>query len=233
MILNVKNVSAGYENKKIIEDVSFSVEKGDYVCVAGENGSGKSTLIKTIAKIVKCREGQIEYYTKRIGYLPQQTEDKKNFPASVYEVVLSGCLNSKKYPFYTKKLKQKARENIKLFKLDKLMNKQFCNLSGGQKQRVLLARAFCASEEFLILDEPVTGLDPVATEELYKIIYDLNTEKKVTVIMISHDMRTAVKYANKILHMTDGKMKFYGNTDEYLKTDIGIHFTGRCCPHYE
>ena len=152
----------------------------------------------------------------------------KNFPASCFEVVLSGCLNSLKTPFYTKKEKQLAMENMKKLDIDFLAKKKFAYLSGGEKQRVLLARAMCAGENMLILDEPVTGLDPIVTEEMYKAIKKLNEEDKVTVLMVSHDIPQASKYSSKIMHI--GKtVRFFGTSEEYISSEIGIHFTGRCC----
>lgn len=233
MILKVDSVCAGYGNEEIIKDVSFFVQKGDYICIVGENGSGKSTLVRALAHIINIKSGSINYFDVcDIGYLPQQSTDKGKLPATVYEVVLSGCLNKKKGPFFSREQKNKAKENIKLLGIDQIAQKQFCSLSGGQQQRVLLARALCASESFLLLDEPVTGLDPIVTEELYKLISKLNVEKKITVLMVSHDVEAACRYAKKVLHIK-GNVKFFGLTEDYLKTELGIHFTGRCCPHHD
>lgn len=233
MILKVESVFAGYGNEDVINNVSFTVEKGDYICIVGENGSGKSTLVRALANIINIKSGSIQYFdVKNIGYLPQQSTDKGEFPATVYEVVLSGCLNKKRGPFFTREQKNKAKENINLLGMENIAEKQFCVLSGGQKQRVLLARALCATDSFLLLDEPVTGLDPIVTDELYKLISKLNKEKGITVLMVSHDVEAATKYATKILHIK-GNVKFFGKTEEYLCTELGIHFTGRCCPHHD
>lgn len=233
MILKVDSVCAGYGNEEIINDISFSVQKGDYICIVGENGSGKSTLVRALAHIINTKSGSIQYFdVPDIGYLPQQSTEKGEFPATVYEVVLSGCLNKKKGPFFSREQKNRAKDNIKLLGIEAIAQKQFCTLSGGQKQRVLLARALCASNSFLLLDEPVTGLDPIVTEELYKLISKLNIENGITVLMVSHDVEAATKYAKKVLHI-NGTVKFFGATQDYLNTELGIHFTGRCCPHHD
>ena len=233
MILKVDSVFAGYGNEEIINNISFTVEKGDYICIVGENGSGKSTLVRAIAGIINIKSGNVQYFNgKNIGYLPQQSTDRGEIPATVYEVVLSGCLNKKRGPFFSFEQKNKAKENMKLLGIENIAQKQFCTLSGGQKQRVLLARALCATDSFLLLDEPVTGLDPIVTDELYKLISKLNKENGITVLMVSHDVVTATKYATKVLHIK-GNVKFFGKTEEYLATELGIHFTGRCCPHHD
>ena len=178
-ILACKNVSIYYDETKAVENVSFEVNQGDYVCILGENGSGKSTLIKGILGLEKLESGTIEYLNginkSQIGYLPQQTIVQKNFPASVYEVVLSGCLNRRGLkPFYSKKEKELALENMKKVQIEELKDTSYKELSGGQQQRVLLARALCASKKLLILDEPITGLDPVITNKMYELIHEIN-----------------------------------------------------------
>lgn len=231
-MLQVKDLSVSLGGTDILQNVSFCVEKGEYVGIVGENGSGKSTLIKALLGQYPLKNGSIIFSDKTIktGYLPQQS-GIKNFPASVYEVVLSGCINSlKNKPFYTKKEKAIALKNMERLDILSLKERSFKVLSGGEKQRVLLARAMCAGEDMLILDEPVTGLDPVVTESMYKAIKQLNEESGVTVIMVSHDIPAASKYCSKILHL--GKtVRFFGTNREYLESEIGIHFTGRCCEH--
>jgi len=232
MMLKVKDVSVSLGGTEILEKISFEVKKGEYVGIVGENGSGKSTLIKTILKQCPLKSGEVRFYDSliKIGYLPQQNRDK-NFPASNFEIVLSGCINGiKNKPFFTKADKEKAISNMERLGIEGLKNKSFDFLSGGEKQRVLLARAMCASEDMLILDEPVTGLDPIVTESMYEAIKKLNEEKHVTVLMVSHDIPAAAKYCTKILHI--GKtVRFFGTSKEYLESEIGIHFTGRCCEH--
>lgn len=228
-MLSVENLSVAINGTDILENISFKVNKGEYVSIVGENGSGKSTLVKTILGQVPKKSGSVVFddFVGRIGYLPQQIQIK-NFPASCFEVVLSGCLGALKTPFFTKKEKEYALNNMKKLGIEFLAKKKFTYLSGGEKQRVLLARAMCAGENMLILDEPVTGLDPLVTEEMYKIIKKLNEEDNVTVLMVSHDIVQASKYSSKILHI--GKtVRFFGTSEEYISSEIGIHFTGRCC----
>ncbi len=228
-MLTVKDLTVSLNGTDILENISFDVKKGEYISIVGENGSGKSTLIKAILGQISKKSGSIEFSEKagRIGYLPQQT-NIKNFPASSLEVVLSGCIGSMKSPFFSKKEKQTALKNMERLNISHLAKKNFTYLSGGEKQRVLLARAMCAGENMLILDEPVTGLDPLVTEEMYKLIKKLNEEEKVTVLMVSHDIPQAAKYSSKILHI-GRSVRFFGTSEEYVSSEIGIHFTGRCC----
>ena len=226
--LTCQNLSLGYENDVVIKDLSFSVERGDYLAVVGENGAGKSTLMKTLLGLLKPISGEIIFGEglKRtdIGYLPQQTVVQKDFPASVYEVVISGCLSKMGLrPFFNRKEKETAAENIGKMRLEGLEKRSYRELSGGQQQRVLLARALCATEKILRLDEPVSGLDPKVTAEMYVLSKSLNDEG-VTIIMISHDIAAAIKYANKILHV--GAHTFFGETNEYLESEIGKKFAG-------
>lgn len=223
-LISCKNMEFQYDGKTVLSDVSFDLNKGDYLCIVGENGSGKTTLINGILGIVKAKKGEIKFADNitnmDIGYLPQQTDVQKNFPASVYEVVLSGCVNRLKlFPFYTKKEKEIAEKNMELLEISNIKNKCYHNLSGGQQQRVLLARALCAAKSILLLDEPVAGLDPMVTASLYSIIKKLNVQHNITIIMVSHDIKSAVEDASHILHLGN-KPLFYGTTDDYLKTDI-------------
>ena len=203
--IECKDVSVKYENQVVLEDISFSIEAGDYLCIVGENGSGKSTLVKTILGLESAKTGEVIFgdnlNKNEIGYLPQQTQAQKDFPASVYEVVLSGCLNSKGFsPFYSMKDKKLANEMIKSLGIENIKRKSFRELSGGQQQRVLLARALCATKKIIILDEPITGLDPTVTREMYSLIKEIN-KKGITIIMVSHDINFAVNNASKILHL--------------------------------
>lgn len=234
MILKAENLSVNLGGREILKNVTFEAEKGDYICIVGENGSGKSTLVKTLLGLIKQKSGRVEFEknTGRIGYLPQQTDIKRDFPASVWEVVLSGCLNSLKHRlFYSKDDKKRTEDIMRRLGIFDIRSRRFASLSGGQRQRVLLARAVCASENLILLDEPVTGLDPIVTDELYHLISDLNKEKGITVITVSHDIAASVKYASKILHLGKGQIRFFGKTEDYLKSEIGVHFTGRCCEH--
>ena len=228
--IECENLALGYEGKAVVSGLNFKVNKGDYLCVLGENGAGKSTLIKTLLNLIDKVSGRIEYgdglKDYEIGYLPQQTMIQKDFPASVWEVVLSGNLNNKrKIPFYTKADRQEAMKNMEKLGITNLKKTCYGELSGGQQQRVLLARALCAMSNVLILDEPVTGLDPTATKEMYELIKELNVKDNVTIIMVTHDIENAVNYANKILHL--GRKKyFYGTVEEYEKSNTSDAFLG-------
>ena len=220
-----ENLSLGYEGKEVVSGISFTVGSGDYLCIVGENGSGKSTLIKTLLKLKTPISGQIErgddLESGEIGYLPQQTVVQKDFPASVREVVLSGFLNRLGFrPFYSKDEKRMANANMEKLGIASLAKTCYRDLSGGLQQRVLLARALCAASKILLLDEPVAGLDPVATAEMYDLIDALNKSGK-TIIMISHDIAAAVKYASHILHIGDQSMLFFGTTEDYLTSNAG------------
>ena len=223
--IEVNNLTLSYDGKPVIENLSFSVEKGDYLCVVGENGSGKSTLIKGILGLLKPVIGNIEFGKgegrKNIGYLPQQTQVQKDFPASVWEVVQSGHAASSRF-FFSKHDNECALHQMEVLNISNLKNLCFRELSGGQQQRVLLARELCATKTMLLLDEPVTGLDPKASTEMYEIVKGLN-KNGLTVIMISHDIGEAVYYANKILHLANDSA-FFGTTEEYLLSEAGKAF---------
>lgn len=224
--LTCKNLTLGYEGKIVVSNLNFKVTGGDYLCIVGENGSGKSTLIKTILHLLPPIKGSVTFgdglAPDEIGYLPQQTVVQRDFPASVKEIVLSGCLNRCGLrPFYNKAEKQLAKANMERLGILQLEKYCYRELSGGQQQRVLLARALCAAGKMLLLDEPVTGLDPKAMLEMYEIIKKLNAEG-ITIIMISHDIAAAVKYADHILHI--GEQIFFGTTQEYLQSDAGKIF---------
>lgn len=219
-----QNLKLGYEGNVIVEDLNFEVNAGDYLCIIGENGSGKSTLMRTILKLQAPMSGQIltgdGLKQNEIGYLPQQTPVQKDFPASVYEIVLSGCLNKCGLrPFYRKEEKDRALKNMEKMGITHLAKRCYRELSGGQQQRVLLARALCATSKMLLLDEPVSGLDPKVTAEMYELIAKLNREDGITVIMISHDIGAAVKYASHILHIYH-KPLFFGRTEAYLDSNV-------------
>lgn len=206
-----EHLTLGYDSKIIIEDLSFSVEKGDYLCIIGENGSGKSTLMKTILRLHKPLSGSITtgdgLLPDEIGYLPQQTEIQKDFPASVREIVLSGNQSRcGRRPFYNAAEKKLADENMEKMGIKELSRRCYRELSGGQQQRVLLARALCATQKMLLLDEPVSGLDPAVTEEMYALIEELH-KSGITIIMITHDIVAAEKYATKILNIDEKKGK--------------------------
>lgn len=222
--LTVKNLCPGYDGIPVTEDINFELNKGDYLCIVGENGSGKSTLVKTLVGLVKPVSGEIICTESRIGYLPQQTLAQKDFPASVAEIVLSGCLSASGLrPFYSRAQKNLALSSMERLGIENMRSRCFRNLSGGQQQRVLLARALCTEGRILILDEPVTGLDPAATSEMYTILRDLNENEKITIIMVSHDIEAAVKYASHILHL-GSQLQFFGTKEEYVKSPVKMSF---------
>lgn len=221
------NAALGYEDGIVTEGLDFTVSSGDYLCILGENGSGKSTLIKALLGLKPQISGEIRYCgdfsAKDIGYLPQQTPVQRDFPASVWEIVLSGCISKLGFrPFYSAAEKKLAADNMKQLGIEDIKNRCYRDLSGGQQQRVLLARALCAAEKMLLLDEPVTGLDPRAQTELYELIAKLN-KKGITIIMVSHDISSAVKYASHILHISK-KQLFFGTKSDYVKSSAGRRF---------
>lgn len=206
-LITVKNLTLGYDSRAIVSDLNFTVEAGDYLCIVGENGSGKTTLMKTLLGLKKPMAGEITFgeglRKNEIGYLPQQTFIQRDFPASVREIVLSGCQSKMGLrPFYNSAEKELAKKNMERMDILDLAKRCYKELSGGQQQRVLIARALCATEKILLLDEPVSGLDPKVTDEMYSLISDLNKEG-VTIIMISHDIKAAEKYACSILNMDE------------------------------
>lgn len=230
-LLKCENVVLGYDNNVIVENLNFEVNSGDYLCIVGENGSGKSTLMKTILKLRKPISGKIimgdGLVQDEIGYLPQQTIVQKDFPASVKEIVLSGCLNKSGFkPFYTKEQKELANENMEKMGITHLANRCYRELSGGQQQRVLLARALCATHKILLLDEPVSGLDPQVTMEMYSLIERLNKIYGITIIMISHDMNAAIKYASHILKISHTP-SFFGTVAQYKEKYPELFFNNK------
>ena len=220
-----RDVVLGYEGKAVVQHLNFEVNQGDYLCIVGENGSGKSTLIKALLQLKKPMAGEIlsgdGLEADGIGYLPQQTIVQRDFPASVQEIVRSGCLGRFGWrPFYGKAEKAVAEENMEKLGITHLAKRCYRELSGGQQQRVLLARALCATKYMLLLDEPVAGLDPVAIQEMYDLLERLNQEEKITIIMVSHDIRASLTYASHILHISEEPL-FFGTKEDYLKSEIG------------
>ena len=226
-LIKTEDLALGYEGKNIVEGLSFTLERGDYLCIVGENGSGKTTLMKTLLGLKAPISGKLIFgdglKKNEIGYLPQQTSAQKDFPASVREVVMSGFLNKCGLrPFYSKKEKALAIENMEKLGISDLANYCYRELSGGQQQRVLLARALCASSGLLVLDEPVSGLDPKVTQDMYSVIKELN-DGGMTVVMISHDIAAAVRYATHILHISHTPL-FFGKTEDYITSEVGKDF---------
>lgn len=229
-IITVKDTSFAYEGRTVLEDVNFTLSAGDYLCVVGENGSGKSTLIKGVLGLKQPERGSILFgeglRPTEIGYLPQQTQLQRDFPASVGEVVLSGCLNSLgRRLHYSAADRERARMNMERMGIEDLANKSYQDLSGGQQQRVLLARALCATKKLLLLDEPVTGLDPIATGEMYNLIKLVNLCDGITVIMVSHDIHEAVRYASHILHLGHRQL-YFGTAADYRESALARRFLG-------
>ena len=250
MIFECKDVTLGYENKVVAKNLNFKIDQGDYLCVVGENGTGKTHILKVLYSACQAANPKVSFSPinillglikplngevianvqgknhKGVGYLPQQTQAQKDFPASVWEVVLSGVLNNDhRCPFYNKKDKAEAEKNMEKLNILDLKKRCYRELSGGQQQRVLLARALCATDSVLILDEPVTGLDPAASMELYETIKDLNKKENVTIIMVSHDIKNALNYATHILHL-EQENDFFGTVEEYKKSNVSNMFLG-------
>ncbi|MCI9360509.1 MAG: metal ABC transporter ATP-binding protein [Hungatella sp.] len=229
-LITCSHVDFGYENQDAVTDLTMEVNEEDYLCIVGENGSGKSTLIKGLLGLLKPTGGTLtvggELKKTGIGYLPQQTAAQRDFPATVYEVVISGCLSRRgNWPFYSRTEKMLAKANLERLGIADLRRRCYRELSGGQQQRVLIARALCATNRLLILDEPITGLDPWAIQDFYHLIRDLNRKEHVAILMVTHDMANVVEQANKILHLKQ-RVLFYGTTEEYKKSQAGRMFLG-------
>lgn len=228
-LIKTDNITLSYENVTVIEKMSFEVNQGDYLCIVGENGSGKSTLMKSLLSLKKPVNGSIDFgdglKRNEIGYLPQQTGAQKDFPANVGEVVISGCLNSRGLrPFYSARERAAAMENMMKLGIWDFRKRSYRELSGGQQQRVLLARALCATKKLLLLDEPVSGLDPMVTTELYNMISGIN-KSGVTVIMVTHDISAAMEYASHILCLRSGSW-FFGTKQEFIESDASAFLKG-------
>lgn len=229
-LITCDKATFAYEGVPVVKELDLQIEKGQYLCIVGENGSGKSTLVKGLLGLLKPVSGSVIFgdglCQTEIGYLPQRSEIQSDFPASVWEVVSSGChglwMNAKR--------QRMAEENLRLMGMDHLRNRSFARLSGGQQQRVLLARALCATKSLLLLDEPVAGLDPLVTREMYDVIRMLHEEKGLTIVMISHDIQAATQEADRILHLTSTG-SFYGTPFEYRHSPLGVAFFGGCCCH--
>ena len=226
-IITVKNITVHNDRTLALQDVSFAVQKGEFLTIVGENGAGKSTLVRVMLGISTPDGGEVTVSPSArggIGYLPQQSSAQRDFPASVYEVVLSGCIGKTGlFPFYNRAARARAKANMELLGITPLAKKSYRALSGGQQQRVLLARALCAAEEVLLLDEPTAGLDPLVTKELYATVRHLCTDHGMTVIMVSHDMAAAMQYSDRILHLGT-TLRFIGTPAEYRQTPLGAAF---------
>lgn len=225
-LITAENLKLGYEGQIVAENLNFTVNRGDYLLIVGENGSGKTTLMKALLNLHEPISGSIRFgeglEKHEIGYLPQQTVVQKDFPAKVKEIVISGCQGKRAFsPFYSAEDRELADSNMKKLHIENLREKCYRDLSGGQQQRVLLARALCATSKLLLLDEPVSGLDPKVTAELYNLVWELNKEG-VTIIMISHDIGAGLEHATHILHI--GSKIFFGTMEEYMVSEAGKNF---------
>ena len=223
-----RDVSLGYEGQSVLAHLDLTVRAGDYLCIVGDNGSGKSTLLRGLLGLLPPQSGEIlraeELRRGAIGYLPQQTRAQRDFPATVFEVVLSGCLNEKGMRFfYSPVQKSKALMNMGKLGILELKDQCYRDLSGGQQQRVLLARALCAASRLLILDEPITGLDPAAAQDLYKILAYLNRKEGMAIVMVTHDLRASLRNARSVLHIGQ-RGNFHGTVEEYLASPMGRRF---------
>jgi len=223
-----RNVSLGYEGQSVLTHLDLSIHAGDYLCIVGDNGSGKSTLLRGLLGLLSPQSGEIwrapELRKGAVGYLPQQTRAQKDFPATVFEVVLSGCLNRKGSRFfYTSAQKSEALMNLGKLGILELKDACYRDLSGGQQQRVLLARALCAASRLLILDEPITGLDPAAAQDLYKTLAYLNKKEGMAVVMVTHDLKSALRSARTVLHIGRSSL-FLGSVEDYLASPQGKRF---------
>lgn len=226
-LITCEKACFAYEGRNVIHNLDLQIERGEYLCVIGENGSGKSTLIKGLLGLLAPVRGKVSYgdglTRSEIGYLPQRTEIQNDFPASVWEVVSSGCRG--RSLFLNANMRQTAQQSLELLGISNIRTRSFMELSGGQQQRALLARALCATRSLLLLDEPVAGLDPLVTREMYDIISMLHEQQKLTIVMISHDISTALNSADRILHMSQNSV-FLGTPDEYRQSDLGRLFAG-------
>lgn len=230
MILRCENVSLSYDGNIVADNINFTVNDGDYLCILGENGSGKTTLINAVMGTKKVHGGKISYGdgvgAGKIGYLPQKESSNADFPASVKEIVRTGFCGKRGFRFfYSAKEKERADMLMKKLSLEEFSKRSFSELSGGQQKRVLLARALCSAEKLLVMDEPAASLDPVVTEELYAMTKELNEKDGITVIMVSHDVMSAKKYASHILHIKHEQL-FFGTTADYMETELAHSYLG-------
>lgn len=224
-IVATEMLTCNYREGRVLEDISFQVESGDYVGIVGPNGSGKSTLIKALLGLVTIGKGSAALFGTplsgfrdwhKVGYLPQSLHlVNPIFPATVQETVGLGLLSLKHFP---KRLNRADNEKIEItleeLGISELKHKLIGELSGGQLQRVLLARAIVNDPELLVLDEPTAALDPETRSRFYAMIADINLSRGVTVLLVTHDSGAIGEYASKMLYL-DKKILFYGSFDEF------------------
>lgn len=226
-IITCKKLNIGYGEKVICKDINLSIDEGQFVCIVGENGSGKSTLLKTLLGINKPVSGKVvfdnSFNRNQVGYLPQQSDAQRDFPATVREVVLSGFLNRMGVrPFYNKREKDKAIKIMEELKVDDIINKSFKELSGGQQQKVLLARALCATDNLIFLDEPTNALDVKSRRKFYSLVSELN-KSGMTVVMVSHNLDETIKYATSIIYIKD-TLQFAGSKEDFESSEYAPLF---------
>ncbi|MDL2217154.1 ATP-binding cassette domain-containing protein [Christensenellaceae bacterium OttesenSCG-928-M15] len=236
-LITCENAAFAYEGVTVVKDVNFTIHEGDYLCIIGENGTGKSTLMKGLLHLKPPAKGEIRYHAplkkNMVGYLSQQNPAQKDFPASVMEVVLSGRLNHIGLrPFYKKADRESALKNMERLHIADIKNASYRDLSGGQQQRVLLARALCATEKLLFLDEPVAGLDPLVTGDFYRLIEEVNASTGVTVVMVSHDIKMAIQSASHILYLSR-EQTLFADKAAFIKTKEGQKLMAEVCPHVD
>jgi zinc transport system ATP-binding protein len=229
-LIACQDAAFGYDGYAVVSALNFTVEPGDYLCIVGRNGSGKSTLVKGLLRLLDPLRGSVTFYgefkRETVGYLPQQVAAQKDFPAGAFEIILSGAAGRMGLrPFYSAKEKQRSREIMDQLGIGDLKDRCFRELSGGQQRRVLIGRSLCASSGMLVLDEPTAGLDPLAASELYGLLKKINRETGVTIIMVSHDIGAAERYATKVLHLQN-RQCFFGAYHDYMNTDMGKQFFG-------
>jgi zinc transport system ATP-binding protein len=227
-LISLENVTLGYEGRTVVENISFTVREGDYISIIGENGTGKSTLLNALLSLGRVTSGKISFLSverSEIGVLPQQNNTRRDFPATVFEVVLTGCLDRSSHgPFITRNARNEAFSNMERLGITPLANRSFGTLSGGQRQRVMLARALCAAKKMLVLDEPVTGLDPKTTAEIYSLVEHLNRDNGVAVVSVTHDIPSALKYSSHILRLNKNGY-FFGTREEFLALPEAQRYT--------
>ena len=236
-VLRCRSLCLGYEGREVLHGLTFSLRPGECLCVVGENGSGKSTLLRALLGLKKPSHGEVAYGggggrnpalgRKSIGYLPQQSAAQSDFPARAAEVVRSGFLNAMGVPWYSREQKRRAGDVMALLGIADLAPRCFRELSGGQQRRVLLARALCAAKDVLLLDEPASGLDPIAAQELTRLITALHREQGMTIILVTHDIREALREADLILHLTAQPGEYFlGTPEEYREDGVSKRFLG-------
>ncbi|MCC6346341.1 MAG: metal ABC transporter ATP-binding protein [Nitrospirales bacterium] len=240
-IVSVRGLGVEYNFIEVLSDLTFEVQRGDYVGLVGPNGSGKSTLIKAILGLLRPSRGSAEVFGKnisvlkewdKIGYLPQRIQSfNPHFPSTVEEIVSLGLVSKKSFP---RRMGTKDRAAVlralEMLNIGDLAHRLIGELSGGQQQRAFIARALVNDPELLILDEPTAALDPETRESFFSVLHRLNREGSVTVILVTHDIGSVGEYATKLLYI-DKKIIFYGSFDEFCLSDPMSRFFGSSAQH--